>query len=942
MESTPKLLGIPGILHLVRTIDSIRGSKPNRNKKKKERMASHHKEKKQKLSSTSSNQKQYDFRKFEDELFTLHFAKFYPEKRVSKRLRELFPVDSINEDDDGGTVEGLWSEYVKSREEDVVKIVQSVIKDDPDGKFEPEKVPGLKDVHEQLVWSALAKAKDALKKRPTFEEILDRVSLKTEQEKKKAIYGIFAIRAEINNNDTKYAYYVCYGGAQFGAAVDFRHEGQRGREPPKIYLRDLSEIEGKVHLFYSSSGSGKTVELVGSALSRNCHLAIVISPKDGQHEYSDNDDDDDDDDEDDDDDKPNQKGYQTDRKTNLLRRMRRRLRRQRRLRGKAIKYKDLFHSVRDVVQNSSVQEGMGNLIDAIKNGNTTTLRLVVAIDEASRCPDLVRSIINDITGAENEVRSVFDHVFPVVDKTGVNYKMSVVFSVAGTGAISSTAGACPGNFSTLMPAFVLQHEYLRNKFLSYIPAKLVPGSGAERWKLDKCIDECLPVVATMMENGRMASIACHLLRKHDDFVPIVESLFVEEIALLFMRSNGLDSLLGGYSTYPVASAALAVHLFQGQRDEFFPIEKNKYQDAVCNLEFGISLSRTIGGTNIRTIVSNYGLLEPKYETWSPGSRIKKPFTMRASQQIIALHMMGMKVDILLGATPYGIEGLSTHLVKCAVAASLAVAEDERPNLQEVLSKIGFFVDENMTSEAIKSEWDGLRQYKAIGCKWERRIHGPDLSTLKEAFKRTYQMQVGLHIRPDDGEEDKLLVIDKLLSEALESLKPDPKAFLAPITCHNSGINDFADGFVTFYVGKISASSSSPSQELETDQGKDTGNTQPERFTIMNHPKGCHSISLDTTTLNDYAKRGRLNILDPYFGKKRLLCVPTTSTSLIFNENSCPTKLDFVPYCVDKCLVLQQLMTKLQNQKSMNHRVETHGVVLNSDSCRSCTGRSRQY
>ena len=56
--------------------------------------------------------------------------------------------------------------------------------------------------------------------------------------------------------------------------IKFRHEGWDDASPPILFLTDLQE-NSKVLLFCQASGSGKTVELAGSAVSRGAHLSLV-------------------------------------------------------------------------------------------------------------------------------------------------------------------------------------------------------------------------------------------------------------------------------------------------------------------------------------------------------------------------------------------------------------------------------------------------------------------------------------------------------------------------------------------------------------------------------------------------------------------------------------------------------------------------------------------
>jgi hypothetical protein len=165
------------------------------------------------------------------------------------------------------------------------------------------------------------------------------------------------------------------------------------------------------------------------------------------------------------------------------------------------------------------------------------LKLVVAIDEASECPNLVRTIINNTSASVWDVALEFQDEFRGVCPSLVHQELiSVQFSVACTGASASTVGSRKENFINLDTSFVLKQKDVRGRFLDALPEMVLPGLGGQRGKLRTHIQECLPVVAVMMENGRMASIACSAISEHHQFVPIVESTLVEPIALKFMCS----------------------------------------------------------------------------------------------------------------------------------------------------------------------------------------------------------------------------------------------------------------------------------------------------------------------------------------------------------------------------------------------------------------------
>jgi hypothetical protein len=64
----------------------------------------------------------------------------------------------------------------------------------------------------------------------------------------------------------------------------------------------------------------------------------------------------------------------------------------------------------------------------------------------------------------------------------------------------------------------------------------------------------------------------------------------------------------------IASAALAVYLFQGQASRYFPAEKVLYEQEVRSMNFALKLRNDIDKNNdlVKQIVSKYGLLEPNY------------------------------------------------------------------------------------------------------------------------------------------------------------------------------------------------------------------------------------------------------------------------------------------------------------------------------------------
>lgn len=435
----------------------------------------------------------------------------------------------------------------------------------------------------------------------SIEETLNRLSKTTEdQDEEEDGRGIRTINAVCNDKHVR-AYYISGSGA-----VDFRHEGVIGRKPKQIYLEDFSNptISELVHVFYSSSGSGKTVDLAGSAVTRKCHLAIVVTPTDEYYvEYSR---------------KLEEEAEVSSGDDPKLRRQNRSL----------WDFEDKIERVLD-----SNQKEFKQLLNAATDDHK--LKLVVAIDEASQCPNLVRSIIHNPAEFKNRVVSILKY-----DAKDDAKNVEVLFSVAGTGASASTVGSKPENFKNLRPSFVQRHVELTKKLLrNYsLPKMLVPGKGGDEQDLSECIGEYLPVVSVMMENGRMASIACSVLQEQDKLVPLLEATLVERIAFRFMRSNGLQKLMKDPDhRHLVAAAALAVHLFQARTQDSFPADDAKYEEMARKMDFALPLAADMkdNDVSVKRIVSKYGLLEPNYEEdqqkWGANMKITKPFFMTASQ-----------------------------------------------------------------------------------------------------------------------------------------------------------------------------------------------------------------------------------------------------------------------------------------------------------------------
>jgi hypothetical protein len=195
----------------------------------------------------------------------------------------------------------------------------------------------------------------------------------------------------------------------------------------------------KVLLFYSASGSGKTVELVGSSVSRQADLTLVLTLTDddvlekkhlaeldcdlGSREG----------------DTSNTNENET--KNRLAAR-------------RNVVFMIMSLAIKKLY--SKNRESFDAVFAAAADVDKRALNLVVAIDEASACPRLIRSIIRNVTGAVEVVRQDLDE------------RIDMQFSVAGTGTSASTAGSLPESFEALRTTIEGNFK-LKSKLLSAVP-----------------------------------------------------------------------------------------------------------------------------------------------------------------------------------------------------------------------------------------------------------------------------------------------------------------------------------------------------------------------------------------------------------------------------------------------------------------------------------------
>lgn len=543
------------------------------------------------------------------------------------------------------------------------------------------------------------------------------------------------------------------------------------------------------------------------------------------------------------------------------------------------------------------------------------LKIVVAIDEGSGCPLAIRSIIHNQADAATVVARALgtEHV-------------EIMFSVAGTGALSGAIGSNTDNFEIESPSARSMTKELCNHFLGSGLSLKLPGDQEVQQVTYERIRETLPAVATLMENGRMASITATRLRNlaasSKSTAVVVEADIVSSTVDSFMKSNGMQILTREGNEKlkrTVAACAFAVHLFQwGNGTDGIPtpydsLEFQKFMNSMrCGVEFSEHVEKTVGvpGAKLNTmqrIVRNFGLLEPSVHAGAmqPGFEAKNLFVMTSAQQLVALTLLGMTASSFLEASPFGFEILSTHVAKCAIAASSVIKEPERPNLQTTLSKIGFRLDpHDNTDSSVKGEWENLESYKVAN-------HTFNEEEDAEAFE-TRQMNVGLELFADEDGID-LLQIAKDAFRTLLGMgvsADDEFEGALPSTWINYGASLLADGFVTFFCKK-------------------TDERGAFRFTLMIQAKDYHNKSkLNIKKLKGHADRCKDVSLDGVFGECRLLCV-AGSKDIVEAKQKCTQKRHFVPYASDKGEILKALLAVLESQRNANTRAKRFGTLCNA-------------
>jgi len=725
----------------------------------------------------------------------------------------------------------------------------------------------------------------------TIDTLLKKMSPDDDSEsfdKRKTIQNIKVVLD--GSNDPKRAYFVCDEG------LSFRHAGDGDKKPSQVFVTSLDTYDKKVIILYSASGSGKTVELAASSVTRGAHIAFVLSvtedaePGDHDHMYAEQTVDD-------------QVVYKTlspeaqSEVDKLVNRkdMHKSLRdldppqRKERLAKIMASYTRMKKKLKPLVSKS--KGDLRKLLEAAKM-NDEPLRVVVALDEAASCPNIVRSITRDPT---NAVSLAFSEC--IYEQCDWSDPVDVKVSIAGTGVAPSTVGSIPERFAVVAPTRETRKgmECVIDIQLKGLGVSAVGRDGEQQLRATTDVQHTLPVVAALMENGRMGSIAIEEMKGQPTNVPVCEAKLAKRIVASYMWSNGMAELVvqndAGVqkNAQKVAALALAVHLFGSSYKTETPRTMTEVQKWASDMTFGFPAINAYveKGASLQRIVQKYGLLEPGDNFYSigPNTTIAPPLRMKAAQQLVAAYMLGVSLKGLLELTPLGFEFLSTHFLKCAIAASNAIAYTKRPSLMEALRAVGFELDEIGTDDSVKNVWNDTMNWKVVGFANQGRQN-------EEYVSQTIQLAVELRIIEDEGEEEaenegdkdsasKMLQIDSawgalLLSMVAKTNNDDH--FSLPVACVNYGNSPLPDGFVVFFA-----------------KNQNTGVT--EKWTIMIQAKDYYKTSISTKKLNEHAERAQSSILDQAFGARRLLCVASGHPSLFVKRSGYKRK--FIPYSLNE-------------------------------------------
>jgi len=430
-------------------------------------------------------------------------------------------------------------------------------------------------------------------------------------------------------------------------------------------------------------------------------------------------------------------------------------------------------------------------------------------------------------------------------------------------------------------------------------------------------------------NARFASIVVEVLAKSDSSqLDLGEGTLVRKVVKNFIDSNGLSHIADKPAKLAqVGAQALAVHLFQQLVN--VPDDENERRKLADSYDYGIQLEAMGSGESsskaMKRLVHNYGLVIANAFDSTLEAAKKKPFMVDDAMQLLAMVLLGVSPNInLLESSSFGYEVLSTHLVKCAIASTLAIEKAKRPTVQVALEKVGFRLNREhagkpSTSFYDKDLWDELGRKVALPGKYRTAYrdttqHRQEM-TCKEVNENTFP--VLLRTQPSDTTrtqpsdtttakfelikptEGMYLLVDKDFIEAISEMTHDPSPgndleFWPPLATVAKGSSPYADGYVNFVAGDENSWLT---------------------YTVMVQSKDYFNSSrINTKDLMGNVERCQSQELTNAFGKHRLMCVASRLNKLVV-AGECHYFRDYMVYATDESQILSQLMARLDEQRN---------------------------
>jgi len=572
--------------------------------------------------------------------------------------------------------------------------------------------------------------RSSLKKKP--ENVREAILNDLEEISKDKVNDVEQVK-ELHCNNTVKTFYVGH--------ANFRHKGEAQKRPPKVFLnKPEADQDDKVWVYYTNSGSGKTVELAASGYLRGGVMSIMNKVSK---------------------DIPTRDNTES-RKTECR--------------------KALISCLDDIVKTNKAT--FETLIKSMNAWEKTTepVRIVFCIDEASSCPNLLRAIISEYEALSGELGNYIASGFGGAIDTTKKNAIQVLFSVAGTGAYQGSSGSLGDNYQYLTPTGNVVGEDLYKTLTSeyedndHNKIGTLPGF--------KDLQDAPFLWIIMQYNARMASILIdqmynsQLRYNHPHEETRLMSLVFEK----YVRSNGMhflwhsqgDSDQSKLNTTSnrlhVASMGLATYLYP--QPVTIPAGEDEISELALGLDYGIrfqSFSAQEGKAKAETrsgsgstdadvpcdsnvtgnkekrrrtlmdlLVRECGLVtQEQFSKKTEDNVLEQPFIVNEAMQLLCVWLMqgGQRLkstESLLGTTPFAFEVLSTQLVSCAISAAMTVQVEHRPKVHEILTKsLGMFRNKCMLGKEekpfldpyVETSWAALENVIPVSIKCDLAMDG---------------------------------------------------------------------------------------------------------------------------------------------------------------------------------------------------------------------------